>query len=804
MKVSYKWLKQYVDIDISPEELATRLTMAGLAVEHVEHLGQGIKGVIVGEVLDVKPHPQADKLVVCQVNLGTEVVQIVTGAENVKVQHRVPVAPVGSELPGGMKLRKAKLRGLESFGMMCSAEELGIDEALIDPESRDGIMILDPDAPIGADIKSVLNLDDAVLEFELTPNRSDCLSVINIAREVGAILQKPVYLPEITLKEGGAFVGDLAAVEVLDQELCNRYVARVVQNVKLKPSPQWMQHCLRSAGVRPINNVVDISNYVMLEMGQPLHTFDYDTLAGHKIIVRRAVEGEKMFTLDGQERIFSSDTLLICDAEKPVAVAGVMGGLATEVTENTRNILIESARFHPVSIRRTSKRLGLRSESSLRFEKGLDVYNTLVAAHRAAQLMAELADGEIAEGVIDVVGEIPEKIQITLGGNRVNEILGTNLTVSEIASFMERLNFPTELDRDAMKVTIPTYRQDITREIDLIEEVARLNGYDQIPVTLPKGETTEGRRTRFQHFEDRVKEFLTGAGFIEVINYSFISPRDFDKINLPADSALRNVIGIMNPLSDEQSVMRTTLIPGLLETASRNTSRRNQDFAIFECGRIFLPGEEKLPQEPLMLAGVVSGKVERGWNQEPQVFDFFYLKGVLGSMFQRFGIKKWSLKAESFPGFLHPGRAGNIFLGDIYVGFMGEIHPSVQEKYHLENRTYVFQVYLAPIMEAALDVIKYQPIPKYPSVDRDMALVVKNEIPAEAINEVIWENGENILTQVTLFDVYKGTQIPEGYKSLAYALTFQSGERTLTDDEVTSVFQKIKERLSEKFGVELR
>lgn len=804
MKVSYKWLKQYVAADISPEELAARLTMAGLAVEHVEYLGRGIKGVVVGEILDVKPHPEADKLLVCQVNLGKEAVQIVTGATNVEPTQRVPVAPVGAELPGGFKLRKAKLRGMDSFGMMCSAEELNMDEGLVGPESRDGILILSPDSPVGENIVTVLHLDDAVLEFELTPNRSDCLSVINIAREVGAILEKPIALPEIILSEASGPVRDIASVAVLDPDLCSRYVAKVVKNVKIKPSPQWMQHYLRCAGIRPINNVVDISNYVMLEMGQPLHTFDYDTLAGHKIIVRRAQDGEKMFTLDNQERTFNGDTLLICDAEKPVGIAGVMGGLTTEVTEATCNILIEAACFHPVSIRRTSKSLGLRSEASLRFEKGLDAHNTLYAAHRAAQLMADLAEGQVVHGVIDVVSVLPEKVVVTVREKRVNQILGTDLTMAEISSFMERLGFASELCAEGLKVTIPSYRQDISREIDLIEEVARLNGYDRIPVSLPSGAMTEGRKTRFQRLEDQVRRFLSGAGFMEAITYSFISPKDFDRLHLPEDSALRHVVEIKNPLSDEQSVMRTTLVPGLLETASRNTSRRNLDFAIFECGRIFLPGEEQLPQEPLMLGGVLSGKVERGWNNQPQALDFYFLKGVLAGMLNRLGIERWSLKAESFPGFLHPGRAGNIFMGDTYIGFMGELHPAVQENYHLENRTYIFQVYLEKILEAALEVVKYRPVPKYPAVDRDMALVVQDAIPAQSIENIIWENGENILTGVTLFDVYKGTQIPEGCKSLAYALTFQSGERTLTDDEVSLVFQKIKTRLSEKFDVELR
>ncbi|ATW23929.1 phenylalanine--tRNA ligase subunit beta [Candidatus Formimonas warabiya] len=804
MNVSYKWLKKYVDIAISPEELATRLTMAGLAVEHTVYLGEGIKGVVVGEILDVQRHPQADKLVVCQVNLGKETVQIVTGATNVKAGQRVPVATVGGELPGGIKMKKASLRGLDSYGMMCSAGELNMDEDLVSPEFRDGILILPPDSPIGANALEVLNLDDTVLEFELTPNRSDCLSVINIAREVGAILDKPVHLPAVEFPETEESIFDIAAVEVRDQDLCNRYTARVVKNVKLGPSPEWMQHFLRCAGVRPINNVVDISNYVMLEMGQPLHTFDYDGLAGHKIIVRRAEAGEKMFTLDGQERTFQNDTLLICDGEKPVAVAGVMGGLETEVTENTKHILIEAARFHPVSIRHTSRNLGLRSESSLRFEKGLDVHNVVHAANRAAQLMVQLAGGEVIAGIIDSFEGEMATPKITLRTKRVNEILGTSLTTADIASIMRRLQFSVEISEHETRVVIPSYRQDITREIDLIEEVARLNGYDKIPLSLPFGPTTEGSKTRFQKYEDRVRDYLTGAGFLEVITYSFINPKDFDRLHLPQDSSLRNVLEIKNPLSDEQSVMRTTLIPGLLETAARNTSRRNLNFALFECGRIFLPHEEKLPDEPLMLGGIVSGKTERGWNWQAQVFDFYFLKGVLAGIFQRSGITDWSLKAESFPSFLHPGRAGNLFVGETYAGFMGEVHPLVQENYGLENRAYVFQVYLKPIMEASLEIAKYTPVPKYPAVDRDMALVVKDTIPARMIEEIIWENGKRILTGVSLFDVYKGAQIPEGCKSLAYSLTFQANDRTLTDEEVSKVFGRIKEKLSLKFGVELR
>lgn len=807
MRVSYNWLKEYVDFDLPVEELAARLTMMGLEVDKIEYFGQGIKGVVVGEIVEIAPHPQADKLVVCQVNIGTERIQIVTGATNMAPGNRVPVAPAGAELPGGLKLKKTRLRGIESWGMMCSGKELGLDEALVDPKSREGILILPADAVIGKDVLKALYLNDAVLEIDLTPNRADCLSVINIAREVAAILEKPLNLPQVKLVEGLEKVEDLATVEVLDPDLCNRYVARVVRNVSLKPSPLWMQHYLRTAGIRPINNVVDISNFVMLEMGQPLHTFDYDTLADYKIVVRRAKLGEKMFTLDGEERTFNEENLLICDGEKPVALAGVMGGLSTEVTNKTRNILIEAARFHPVSVRRTSRALGLRSESSLRFEKGLDVHNTIAAAHRAAQLMVDLAGGEISQGVIDVRGKLPETKIINLNINKVNQVLGTCLTRTEIANYLARLKFSQEETAENLQVIVPTYRQDITGEIDLIEEVARIHGYGKIPVTLPQGVTTEGRKTRWQILEDKTKELLAGAGFVEVINYSFISPRDYDLINLPANSQLRRVVKIKNPLSEAQSVMRTTLIPGLLETAARNTHHRLTDFAFYEWGRIFLPTREKLPQELPLLAGLVSGADLGSWHQEPLYYDFFYLKGVLEMLFNRLGVNNWILNRGSLPEFLHPGRGGNIFIGekrDVHVGFIGEVHPTVQENYHLEKRISVFQMNVNLLFSEAKGVVKYLPIPKYPAVERDMALITSIDISEADIRQVIWEEGGELLAKVTLFDVYKGKQIPQGYQNLAYSLSFRSMEKTLTDKQVNEIFQKILQGLSTKFNIELR
>lgn len=804
MKVSYKWLQQYVDLDIHAEELAKRLTMAGLAVEHVEFLGEGIENVVVGEILDIKKHPEADKLVICNVNVGEEILQIVTGASNVKAGHRVPIAKIGARLPGqSKKFKKAKLRGVESFGMMCSAGELNIDEAFVSDESKNGILILSQDAPVGEDILKILNLDDTVLEFELTPNRSDCLSVINIAREVAAITGKSISLPEITLPENQENIDDIASVKVDDTDLCKRYVAKVIKNVQIAPSPQWMQHYLMCAGVRPINNIVDITNYVMLEMGQPLHAFDYDLLAEHTIVVRRAKEKEKMFTLDEQEREFNTDTLLICDGEKPVAVAGVMGGLETEVSDNTKNILLEAAYFHPTSVRRTSRILGLRSESSLRFEKGLDIQNVKNAANRAIQLMAELAGGEIVAGTIDSLKEAYVKNIVELRTPRVNQMLGTNFTTEEIANIFTELAFPTEIEDSKLTVEIPSYRQDITREIDLVEEVARLKGYDKIPTTLPSGTTTQGNKTKQQAFEDYVKDLLISVGLMEVITFSFISPKALDKINLPGESLLRNVVEVKNPLSEEQSVMRTSLVPGLLEVAARNTSRRNTNITAFECGHIFLPGAEKLPHEPLVLGALVSGELSQGWNWKPQNLDFYFLKGIMAELFDRLGIKDWQLVKEEMEPYLHPGRAGNVYVGDEKVGFIGEIHPQVQENYDLADRAYVFQINLNPVLELAQDVVKYSPLAKYPAVERDMALLSKDNVPAQEIEEVIRKNGGKILTKVKLFDVYKGTQIPEGYKSLAYSLTFQAADRTLTDEEVTSVFERIKEKLT-KLEVELR
>jgi len=804
MKVAYQWLKSFVDVDIEPVQLAEKLTMAGLTVEHVTQGTDSLPHVVIGQITRLDAHPQADKLVVCQVDVGHETVQIVTGAANVKAGDKIPVALVGARLPNGLELGKASLRGVDSCGMLCSASELGVDENYVSPESRGGIWLLHPDVPVGAPAAEVLGLSDAVLEFELTPNRSDCLSVVNIAREVAAISGQAARLPAVQLAESAEKIEQETSVEVRDPDLCNRYTVRLVKGLTVAPSPEWLQGRLRAAGIRPINNVVDVSNYVMLETGQPLHFFDYDTLAGQRIIVRRALEGEQMHTLDGQLRTFPGDTLLICDGEKPVGVAGVMGGLNSEVTDSTTNILIEAARFHPVSIRRTSRLLGLRSEASLRFEKGLDVHNVGHACDRAAQLLAELGSGRVVSGMIDTYQGGEEQRVLLLRTARVNEILGTRLTAGQVAEVIGRLNFPLQVEAETLSVTIPAYRQDITLEVDLVEEVARLIGYDQIPVTLPSGETTEGRKTRAQSLEDLIRTTLAGAGLSEVLNYSFINPRELDRILLPQDHPLRPAVRVANPLSDEQGIMRTSLIPGLLNTASLNTSRRQTSLAIFECGRVFNPTDAKLPDEKLMVGALLAGEITKGWAWPGQKLDFFALKGVLAHLMTRLRLEEWSLRGEDFPPFLHPGRSGSLWLAGKNIGFLGEVHPSVLEAYDLESKACVMQLDVAALIAAAPESLTYRPVPKFPAVLRDLALVVPLTLPAEMVAAEIMASDKAILKDANLFDVYTGSQVAAGSKSLAFALTFQAADRTLKDEEVNRIVESVKARLAEKFGVGLR
>ncbi|GAW92271.1 phenylalanine--tRNA ligase subunit beta [Calderihabitans maritimus] len=805
MRVPYNWLKEYVEVDLSPHDLADRMTMAGIAVDTVHYLAEGLERVIVGEIVDIQNHPNADKLVVCRVDVGQEApLQIVTGAPNVAVGQRVPVALPGAQLPSGLKISTTSLRGVESQGMLCSAEELELDWQGL-PGHEEGILILDGRAPVGESVAKVLGLDDYVLELDLTPNRADCLSIVNVAREVAAITGARLKLPEIVVEEIKGDISSMASVEIEDKNLCGRYIARIFTDIRIEPSPLWMQQRLHSAGVRPINNIVDITNYVMLELGQPLHAFDYDTLEGRRIIVRRARKGEKIVTLDQVERNLDPEMLVIADALHPVALAGVMGGLETEVTERTQNILLEAAHFNPTSIRRTSRKLGLRSEASMRFEKGVNIDGTLLAANRAAQLVNQLGAGKVVRGVIDCYETPAVPVSINLRVSRVNKVLGTELDREAVANILARLHFQVvPVNDDILKVDIPTYRLDVTREIDLVEEVARIYGYDQIPLTLPQGATAETKKNKLQKTEEKIRQVLADCGLMEVITYSFTSPKVFDRIRLPEEDPLRKVVRLRNPLSEEQSVMRTTLLPGLLETAQRNVSRNNRNMAIYEVGHVFIPKEEgKLPEERLKAAALVMGQRPRGWNWPAQELDFFYLKGVLEELLEQLGISAWNLVRTTHPA-LHPGRTAEIRFNGETAGFMGEVHPDVQENYELPRRTCVFELDLVLLDRYSTDKKKYVPLPKFPAVERDLAVVVPEEVPVKEVEERIVQSGGDLLKAVRLFDVYRGEQIKPGYKSLAYSLLYQSPDRTLKDEEVNELHHKIIEALVDAVGAQLR
>ncbi len=804
MNVSYQWLKSLVPFDLGPEELAEKLTFAGLSVEQVTYFNKGIKNVIVGEVIEVAPHPDKKKLSVCRVNTGKEELTIVCGAPNVRPGIKAPLALVGAELPGGITIGIADKGGIASYGMLCSDRGLALPQGLALADSEGGIFILPEECTVGEDIVTALCLDDAVLEFELTPNRADCLSVINIAREVAAITGAGLHLPEIVLPPAVKDIRDMMSIAVLDDFLCPRFTGKVIEGVKIGPSPFWLRQRLAAAGIRSINNVVDISNYVLMEMSQPSHTFDYERLAGHKIIVRRAAAGEKLVTLDEVERTLTDDMLLVCDGERAVSVAGVMGGMDTEITVETNTIFIECAYFYPKSIRLTSRALGLSSESSARFEKGIDKENVVRASDRIAQLICELADGTLIEGTLDTLeGEIPKRqVVVTLG--KINGTLGIALSWQEVEAVMSALAFAYSREGDKIIVDVPSYRQDITRDVDLIEEIARLYGYDKIPATLPMGKMTEGRRTPKQKTEDQIKDRMAAMGFSEIITYSFTNKKYLDDLLLPAEDVRRRTVVVKNPFSDEQGVMRTTLLPSLLTVAARNMNRRNLDIAIYEMAHVFLPGEEKLPNETPHLAALVAGVYSAGWSGEKKNFDFFYLKGVLEEALGALHIANWTMGAEDLPPFLHPGRSANLYIGGEYLGYLGELHPLVAENFELPERANVLEIDLELLLSHASKHMEYHAVSKYPGVEVDLAFLAHEEDRAGEIAASIKKSCGELLQQVELFDIYQGGQIETGQKSLAYKLKFQAKERTLTADEINAMVEKIRESLKEEYGILLR
>lgn len=792
MLVPLKWLKDYVDLNINTKSFGDAMTMSGSKVEAIEEMGKEIENVVVGKILKVERHPDADKLVVTQIDIGSETIQIVTGANNIKEGDYIPVALSGSSLPGGVKIKKGKLRGIESNGMLCSAQELAIPLDNLPEELLDGIYILDKEYPLGKDIKEVLGLNDAVVEFEITNNRPDCLSMIGIAREAAATFGAKLKYPEIAVAENNEDISSYVSIEVKNGELCPRYTARVVKNVKIQPSPGWMQDRLLKAGVRPINNIVDITNYVMLEMGQPMHAFDLEKLAGSKIIVRNAVEGEKITTLDEVERPLNDSMLVIADQDRAIAIAGIMGSSNSEIDENTKTLVFEGANFLSTNIRLSSKKLGLRTEASGRFEKGIDTELAETALERACNLVQLLGAGEVVGGKKDIYSKLKQNRHIKLDTERARKFIGADISTDKMKEYLEALEFTVDSN---FNVTIPTFRDDIEGEADLIEEITRIYGYENIPSKLMDTTFTQGGKTYKQKLVDRAKNILTAQGLFEVFTYSFVSPGVFNKINLKAESPLRNAIKLINPLGEEQSIMRTTLIPNIMDVIARNYNRKIEEGQFFELSKVYLT--EKLPltdlaEEREVLTIGMYGNI-----------DFFDLKGAVENLMEELNIRAYRILSSNNDS-MHPGRTAELIINNKRIGWLGEAHPDMLDNYGVPVRAYIAELNFDEIVYLSNPEIKYKALPKYPSVSRDIAVVVNEEITAGQIEEIIRNKGGKTVEEVKLFDIYRGSQIEKGYKSMAYAITYRSDEKTLTEEEISKVHNKILNSLANQVGASLR
>ncbi|WLR50165.1 phenylalanine--tRNA ligase subunit beta [Bacillus tianshenii] len=807
MYVSYNWLQQYVELDgISAEDLAEKITRTGIEVEAVEALNKGIKNVVIGYVKECNQHPNADKLNVCTVDIGEEEpVQIICGAPNVAAGQHVAVAKVGAVLPGNFKIKKAKLRGEASHGMICSLQELGIESKLVAKEFADGIFVFPGDVEVGSDALEYLNLHDQVLELGLTPNRADCLSMLGVAYEVAAILGKDVKLPNTAVEEQSEPASDYIEVKIEAPEDNPYYAARIVKNVKIGPSPMWLQNYLMAAGIRPNSNIVDITNFILLEYGQPLHAFDYDRFDSKEVVVRRAKQGEKLTTLDDEERTLTDEHLVITNGKEPVALAGVMGGADSEVGSDTVNVLIESAIFDAQRIRTASKDHGLRSEASARYEKGVDVNRAPLAADRAAQLMAELAGGEVLQGRVEVNHLQQTTTTVSITVERINKVLGTALSTSEVAAIFDRLQFEYNEDNGTFTVTVPSRRWDITIEEDLIEEVARLYGYDNLPITLPVSEFTPGRLTPYQQNRRKVRRYLEGAGLYETITYSLTSE---EKVHQYKDETITaEPVRLAMPMSEERSTLRLSVVPHLLEVLSYNKARRIDSVSVFEIGGVYLSGEKEVTKQPTeteRLAGAFTGIWHMNqWQGEKKVVDFFVAKGVLEGLFAELGVnERITFKAMNKDG-MHPGRTAEILLDNEYLGFVGQVHPQAQNELDL-NETYVFELSLEKLLNADTEEVHYEPIPRFPSISRDIALVLDENVPADDVKAVIKEAGGKLLKEVSIFDLYKGEHLEAGKKSLAFSLRYFDPEKTLTDEEVTKVHEGVLKAVEEKLGAQLR
>ena len=805
MNTSLSWIKAYVpDLDVTAQEYTDAMTLSGTKVEGYEELDADLSKIVVGQIDKIEKHPDADKLIICQVNIGSESVQIVTGANNVHEGDKVPVVldggrvagghEPGSRVAGGIKIKKGKLRGIESCGMMCSIEELGSDRDMYPEAPEEGIYIFKDDVEVGSSAIEALGLNDVVFEYEVTSNRVDCFSVIGIAREAAATFGKEFHPPVVTATGNNEDVNDYIKVSVKDSELCPRYCARVVKNIKIGPSPKWMQRRLASVGIRPINNLVDITNYVMEEYGQPMHAYDLDTIADREIIVRTAAKGEKFTTLDGQEREMDDTVLMICDGKKSIGIAGIMGGENSMITDDVKTMLFEAACFDGTNIRKSSKKVGLRTDASGKFEKGLDPNNAPAAIDRACQVVEELGAGEVVGGMVDVYGKKKEPVRVPFDANEINNLLGTDISKDEMIGYFEKIGL--SYDEESSEVIAPTFRHDLYRIADLAEEVARFYGYDNIPTTLPRGEATTGKLSFKLRVEEVARDIAEFCGFSQGMTYSFESPKVFDKLMIPEDSPLRQTVEIINPLGEDYSIMRTTSLNGMLTSLATNYNRRNKGVRLYELGNVYLPKALPLTELPEERMQFTLGMYGDG--------DFFSMKGVIEEFFDKVGMHgKETYDPQAGKPYLHPGRQANVIYDGTVVGYLGEVHPDVADTYGIGTKAYIAVIDMPEVVKRATFDRKYTGIAKFPAVNRDISMVMPKEILVGQVEEVIEKKGGAYLESYALFDLYEGAQIKEGYKSVAYSIVFRAKDKTLEDAEVAEAMERILKEL-EGMGIELR
>ncbi len=799
MKVSLSWLREFVEIDQKPADLAQMLTMAGLEVEGLEHKAADLSNITVSKILDIQPHPRADRLSVCQLDTGKGEISVVCGAPNIAKGMVVPLALPGTTLPNGQHIKESKIRGELSYGMLLAEDEMALTD------DHTGIMVLPDNLTPGEPLSVAMELEDWIFEIGITPNRIDCASVIGIAREIGALTKKPVTMPDIRFETSDKRIEDLAQVTIMDTEGCPRYTAGLAEGVTIGPSPFWMRYRLHASGIRAISNVVDITNYVLLELGQPLHAFDYHMLADRSIVVKRAEVGDVFTTLDGQDRDLNNQTLMICDGQTQVAIAGIMGGLNSEITESTTTVLIESAYFNPTSIRRSSKWLSLATEASYRFERGIDLEGTAFALKRSLMLIAQLAGGVVARGIIDCYPKRWAAPEITLRIDKANGFLGTSIQKREIVDHLAALHMEvSEQDENRLLVKPPAFRGDVTREADLFEEIARLVGYDNIPVTLYLIRATEEENPELS-LRDRCKALLVGLGFTEVITYSFVSPQSADFLGAKEKSDLKAFVKLRNPLSKEQSVMRTSLIPGLLSTVRLNALHGLTDLRIFEWGRAYIQGSEELPHERNILAALITGMRSRQtWYQNPQKFDFFDIKGVAENILEALGIPEPEFSSTAPREGFDPHEYARIFSSDTEIGALGKAAKHALEGYQLERDAYILELYIDALLPLVTWIKKFTPLAKYPVVRRDISIIVSRSLESAKLVRIIKRMGKGLIESVEIFDVYQGKQIDPQEKAVAVRIDYRSNKRTLTDDEVNTIHEEVIGEIRRQTGGRLR